>query len=67
MGVECKIECADAHLGLASTRELLQEISARGQFEQSYKEEGLGMAAGADNLMDLLPGSMLDYRTVDSS
>jgi hypothetical protein len=61
------IECNDAHLGLASTRELLQEIAARGGTEPAYREEGLSMAAGADNLMDILPGSMLDYRTVDQS
>lgn len=52
-------------LGLATTRELLKEIRARGECEMHYREEGDIMAIGAANLMDLLPGSMLDYRTVD--
>lgn len=53
-------------LGLATTRELLAEIKARGECEHHYREEGDAMAIGAANLIDMLPGSMLDYRTVDS-
>jgi len=53
-------------LGLATTRELLQEIKARGETEPRYEIEGSEMAIGAANLLDQLPGSMLDYRTVDS-
>lgn len=53
-------------LGMATTRELLEEIRARGETEPRYREEGDAMAIGAANLIDVLPGSMLDYRTVDS-
>jgi hypothetical protein len=51
-------------LGLATTRELLLEIKARGECEDRYREEGDSMAIGAANLLDALPGSMLDYTTV---
>lgn len=54
-------------LGLATTRQLLQEIKARGELEPRYEEEGNMLAIGAANLLDTLPGSMLDYRTVDGS
>lgn len=53
-------------LGLATTRELLQEIQARGETEPRYREEGDMLAIGAAAILDRLPGSMLDYRTVDS-
>ncbi len=53
-------------LGLVTTRDLLNEIRARGESELCYLEEGTSMAIGAANLLDSLPGSMLDYRTVDS-
>lgn len=53
-------------LGLATTRELLLEIKARGELEDYYINEGLSMSIGAANLLETLPGSMLDYRTVDS-
>jgi hypothetical protein len=52
-------------LGLATTRELLLEIKARGEVEPRYRQEGDDMAIGAANLLAMLPGSMLDYRTVD--
>jgi hypothetical protein len=53
-------------LGLATTRELLLELKARGETEVYYRELGDEMAIGATSLMDKLPGSMLDYRTVDN-
>jgi hypothetical protein len=53
-------------LGLATTRQLLDEIAARGRTEVHYRDEGDAMAIGAANLIEMLPGSMLDYRTVDS-
>jgi hypothetical protein len=56
--------CTDPHLGLATTRELLLEIAARGRVEDHYGQLGMEMEAGARNLMDSLPGSMLDYSTV---
>lgn len=59
------IECRDAHLGLASTRELLMEIKARGEVPLGGYEEEADMAIGAASLIDRLPGSVLDYRTVD--
>lgn len=52
-------------LGLATTRQLLEEIQARGEMEDYYEDIGNRMAIGAAHLLDLLPGSMLDYRTVD--
>lgn len=51
-------------LGLSTTRQLLDEIRARGEIENHYEDLGHEMAIGAANLMDRLPGSMLDYRTV---
>lgn len=53
-------------LGLATTRQLLQEIRVRGEIEHRYQDEGNMLAIGAANLLDILPGSMLDYRTVDA-
>jgi hypothetical protein len=56
-------------LGLATTRELLLEIKARGEISAAvgeYPIEMGDMAIGAANLLDTLPGSMLDYRTVDA-
>jgi hypothetical protein len=53
-------------LGLATTRQLLEEIKARGECEHYYRDLGDEMAIGAANLIDRLPGSMLSYRTVDS-
>jgi hypothetical protein len=52
-------------LGLATTRQLLEEIRARGETEPRYRDLGDSMAIGAANLLGDLPGSMLDYRTVD--
>lgn len=52
-------------LGLATTRELLEEIRARGECEPRYEEEGHALAIGAARLLDELPGSMLSYRTAD--
>jgi len=48
-------------LGLATTRQLLEEIKARGVLETFYRQIGSDMANGAANLMESLPGSMLDY------
>lgn len=57
------------YLGLATTRELLQEIKTRGEMASynkggGYPEE-IDMAIGAANLIDILPGSVLDYKTVN--
>lgn len=57
----------EPRLGLATTRQLLEELKARGETEDRYLEEGNAIAIGAANLLDSLPGSMLDYRTVDAS
>lgn len=53
-------------LGLATTRELLEEIKTRGEMAAYGYPEERDMAMGAANLLDQLPGSVLDYRTVDS-
>lgn len=55
------------NLGLATTRELLNEIKARGEVSATigeYPEEMGAMASGAANLLESLPGSMLEYKTV---
>jgi hypothetical protein len=52
-------------LGLATTRQLLEELAARGRCEDHYGNLGMEMEAGALRLIEELPGSMLDYRTVD--
>jgi hypothetical protein len=55
-----------ANLGLATTRELLEELAARGESEVYYTDLGSELSIGAKEMMDRMPGSMLDYRTVDS-
>jgi hypothetical protein len=60
------VDTDNARLGMATTRELLEEIKARAEVEASvgyYVEEPQSMAMGAQALLDSLPGSMLDYRT----
>ena len=55
-------------LGLATTKELLEELMARGEVSATigeYPEEMGDMSIGAAYLIDTLPKSMLDYRTVD--
>lgn len=57
------------NLGLATTRELLLEIKARGEVAAAIDEYPIemgDMAIGAANLLTSLPGSMLDYRTTDA-
>lgn len=61
----CDRDTNDPQLGLATTRQLLTELKVRGQVEHYYEREGGEMATGAARLLDSLPGSMLDYRTVD--
>lgn len=59
----------EPNLGCATTRELLLELKARGEISATigeYPEEMNSMAIGAANLIDMLPGSMLDYRTIDN-
>lgn len=51
-------------LGLATTKQLLEEIKVRGETTASWSQEGVDMAIGAANLLDSLPGSLLDYSTV---
>jgi len=54
------------NLGCATTKELLLEIKARGEVPIGPYQEETDMAIGAANLLYKLPGSVLDYRTVDS-
>jgi len=69
MGVKITIHDCKPNLGCATTRELLLELKARGEVSHTigeYPEEMGSLAIGAANMLDLLPGSMLNYRTVDS-
>lgn len=54
-------------LGLATTKQLLEEIAARGRREVYYAELGAEMQMGAQSLIGKLPGSMLEYRTAGDS
>ncbi len=54
-----------ALLGLATTRELLTEIKARGECEFRDWKEGAVVAALASGMLDMLPDRMLDYSTVN--
>lgn len=56
---------AAALLGLATTRELLDEIRVRGAVEPEYVTLGREMAVSASNMLATLPDAMLEYRTVD--
>jgi len=53
-----------AQLGYATTRELLLELKTRGETESYYERLGGELAMGAASMLDQMPGSMLDYRTV---
>jgi len=52
------------NLGCATTRELLQEIKARGEISYAgdRPEDGTKMIMVAEVLLDELPQSILDYR-----
>jgi hypothetical protein len=56
-------------LGLATTRQLLEELSARGRVERSSGTRPLAGALerAADRLLLELRAEVLDYRTVDHS
>jgi hypothetical protein len=56
-----------ANLGLASTRELLQELSSRGQIGVIAGEDvkdNQHLNADAEHMLQCMPDSVLDYRTV---
>lgn len=56
--------CNEPHLGLATTRQLLEELAARGRTTwHRYQMTGLELANTADVLIGRLPEAMLDYRT----
>lgn len=59
-------EDCEPNLGCATTRQLLEELKARGETEVYYTELGNDMAIGAQSLIDSFPGSMLNYRTIDN-
>ena len=61
---EIRAEEAKPNLGLASTRELLEELLARGENVGDFPGERL--ASRADGLLRYLPDALLDYRAVDS-
>lgn len=61
-------KCNKPHLGLATTKELLLELKARAEISVTvgeYPQEMGDLAMGAANILETLPGSMLDYRTMD--
>ena len=51
-------------LGLATTRQLLEELRARGEVTAPLVY-GYHMKLTASAMLDSLPASVLDYRTVD--
>lgn len=53
------------NLGLATTRELLEEIRVRGEVEPVFIKYGNIMSDAACSLVESLPRSVLNYRTVD--
>jgi hypothetical protein len=53
------------NLGLATTRELLKEIKARGEALVG-NEDGRIMARDMSALLSLMPKDILNYRAVDS-
>jgi hypothetical protein len=59
--------CKEAHLGLATTRELLIELEARGRTEHrdEYMNDGDKLSNVTDSLLSELPSAILNYRTVD--
>ena len=60
----------EPNLGLATTRQLLEELQSRATVSMiigEYPEEMNSVVLITENLIDTLPRPMLDYRTVDSS
>lgn len=55
----------EPRLGLATTRQLLEELKARGLAEIRYAREGSDMAIDAISLLENMPEAVLAYRTVD--
>lgn len=60
------VDLDEPALGLATTRQLLEELKARGETEPRFNKLGLDLADVVGSYLARLPGSMLDYRTVDS-
>jgi hypothetical protein len=63
----------EPNLGLATTRELLEELRARGDVTAAFEHEDGGLRGAAhvlgyytSFLRNSLPDALLDYRTVDS-
>ena len=57
-------ELADPRLGAATTRQLLDELRARGECGGDPMGHLMGITAG--RLMETLPAAVLDYRAVGS-
>jgi hypothetical protein len=58
----------EPQLGLATTRQLLQELSARGRvgkLDPKNATSNIHLETEADHLLQLLAPEVLDYRTVD--
>jgi hypothetical protein len=62
-GMQHGLAATAPSLGLATTKQLLDEIKARGETEVYYRDLGNDMAIAAAALVEKLPGSMLGYRT----
>lgn len=56
-----------ANLGLATTREMLEELQARGRagVVRSDEKDSIHLESDADHLLKCLSAETLDYRTVD--
>lgn len=57
----------EPRLGLATTRQLLEELESRGRVDHVHTGSSAALALGlhADALMKTLPEKLLRYRTVD--
>lgn len=63
------MDCQVPHLGLATTRQLLQELEARGELGSSwcqYPATAQYLKVSARVLLREMPDDLLDYRTVDA-
>lgn len=58
----------EPQLGLATTRQILQELSARGRIGKLDQKNFIShshLEADTDHLLEILAPEVLDYRTVD--
>lgn len=65
--VSARVEVPRANLGLATTREMLEELVARGEMLGRKDEFAVGMVWQARQGLDALPEHILAYRTADET